>query len=348
MISFIFPEELPIDTQETDHDQIVDNVGDIENAEIRGRKRPKDESQWKRYKKKFAKNRGQGYTDYKGAVVHSRVPQFVRCKCHYKCSDKISQDMRIKIFQSYWSSGDYIRQRDYIARNVTAVEKKCARVNGESRRAITYQYHLTKENGSVRVCKSFFLKTLDVGQRTVYYALNAKFRPGNSTTGEGFISPDRRGKASPKNKTSPEDRQFVKAHIDSFPAVESHYCRKRTSRKYLDSDLNVSKMYLLYINLCEQVNRHPVKIHVYRTIFNTNYNYSFHKPKKDMCSLCDSFKKASDTDQDKLRVEFDAHQVRKTQARDHKARDKERELPKARYLSALSISTFRRCCQPHN
>lgn len=115
---------------------------------------------------------------------------------------------------------------------------------GESIRQRTYQYHLTMNGQCIQVCKTFFLATLDIRQRTVYYALHAKTNINAANT-EGFVSPDRRGKNRPKNKTSDWDNPFLTPHIESFPAVESHHCRQRTRRRYLDNSLNVKKMHEL-------------------------------------------------------------------------------------------------------
>lgn len=43
---------------------------------------------------------------------------------------------------------------------------------------------------------------------------------------------DQRGKAIPTNRCSAEAIQEVFEHINSFPAYESHYTRKVTSKKY--------------------------------------------------------------------------------------------------------------------
>jgi len=48
-------------------------------------------------------------------------------------------------------------------------------------------------------------------------------------------------------------------------------------------------MYDLYSKECQGKNITPVKCKVYRDIFNTDYNLSFHTPKKDQCDLCGQF-----------------------------------------------------------
>jgi len=85
-------------------------------------------------------------------------------------------------------------------------------------------------------------------------------------------------------------REKASQHISSFPTIASHYCRSDTKRLYLESDLNVSKMYKMYVNLCLLESTPAVGIHVYRDIFNNDFNLSFYTPKKDLCDLCEEYK----------------------------------------------------------
>lgn len=73
-------------------------------------------------------------------------------------------------------------------------------------------------------------------------------------------------------------KRQVKEHIDSFARVESHYCRSTTKREYLDPQLTVPKMFSLYKDLPSVVK--PVKLSMYRNIFNREFNLAFHQPKK--------------------------------------------------------------------
>ena len=94
---------------------------------------------------------------------------------------------------------------------------------------------------------------------------------------------DRRGKETHHNKTPNADIERVRAHIDSFPAIQSHYARKDSNRKFPSSSLNIRKMYDLYVKECQQKGKRVVKHHTYREIFCNEYNLSFHVPKKDLC-----------------------------------------------------------------
>jgi hypothetical protein len=58
-----------------------------------------------------------------------------------------------------------------------------------------------------------------------------------------FASFERRGKHTPHNKTPYAIIEDVRNHIESFPTVEAHYTRQDTKRRFLRSDLNISKLY---------------------------------------------------------------------------------------------------------
>ncbi|KAG5899331.1 hypothetical protein JTB14_029282 [Gonioctena quinquepunctata] len=88
-----------------------------------------------------------------------------------------------------------------------------------------------------------------------------------------------------KKVISEKDKDIVRKHISFFPAVESHYCRANSTETYLERNLNLQRMYDLYKTDIEK----PDKLCSYRMIFNTEFNISFFKPKKDLCDKCQTF-----------------------------------------------------------
>jgi hypothetical protein len=79
------------------------------------------------------------------------------------------------------------------------------------------------------------------------------------------------------NRTLVSSIENVCKHIESFPTIDYHCCRKDTNKQYLDSSLNLKKMFDLYCQYCDDNHLQKVKIHTYRKIFNSNYNLSFNK-----------------------------------------------------------------------
>ena len=165
-------------------------------------------------------------------------------------------------------------KHSYIAQ--TTVCSSVARTK-EGRKKSSYTYFLMKGEDSFRVCKSFYLSTLAISQKMVCNVHQKK----NKLT--GMLKLDGRGKHDKHAKVSDEQKNGVISHIDSFPVIESHYCRAKTNKKYLEAGLRIQKMYDLYKEKCIRENKPWVKSTYYRYIFNTRYNIDFHIPKTDRC-----------------------------------------------------------------
>ena len=141
----------------------------------------------------------------------------------------------------------------------------------------------------------------------------------------GMLKPDGRGKYDKHAKVSGEWKNGVISHIDPFPVMESHYCRAKTNKKYLEAGLSIAKMYDLYKQKFIRENKPWVKPTYYRYIFNTCYNIDFHIPKADRCEKCEEIKiKKSQnisisTEEKNL---YDLHIAEKLAMREEKNKDK--------------------------
>ena len=113
----------------------------------------------------------------------------------------------------------------------------------------------------------------------------------------------------------------MEEHIASFPAKESHYCRKSSKKRYLDQNLNISKMHTLNVKKYEDLCMLPVKYEVYRKIF-AQFNIGLFQPKKDQCSTCTTYQQMNAEEKETFQHEFDDHLKRKDLARSHSDTDK--------------------------
>ena len=228
--------------------------------------------------------------------------------------------------RSYWKTGDYNRQRDFIRKHVENVkERKSNKMGKQTKSAVRrkVKYFLPCGSNTHQVCREFFLSTLAIGEKLVRYTCAR-------TTGSAFSKADGRGKRTPYNKTSDEMLDGVRAHIESFPRIESHYCRKSSKRQYLSPLLSVGKMFDLY----KADNPSHVSLHVYRAVFNTEYNLGFHTPKKDSCKQCESFKNKTSSEKDEDCVkEHMQHLENKDMCRKVKMESKEQAQKDASYNS---------------
>ena len=184
-------------------------------------------------------------------------------------------------------------------------------------------------NAEHKVCKTFFIHTLDISDQRIYTAVSKKVAAGISS-GEG------RGKHSNRpNKTQEDQLAKVRNHIKSFPCIESHYCRRDSNKSYLSPDLNVKKMYRLYVSKCFEDRSKPVSVSIYRRIFDRDVNLAFHHPVKDQCDLCTKYKNSSDAEKLEMKEIYDNHIRNKDKSRENKSKDKEQaDQSQGKFISA--------------
>ena len=241
---------------------------------VRKRKQKKDNL--KRSVLKERQCRGLDYVSAKGGKnPERRKIKSQNCsKCRFKCNENLSDKDRQTINESYYNLGSYSRQRDFICQMVDEVTP----VRCKGKKKVSRQFHLIASNRRIRVCRDV-LSTLNIGTKTLLYTVENK---------KGMVSKeDQKGKHRPANKTDDGILDSVRTHIELFPQMEAHYVRKDSKRKYLPAGLNINCMWNMYKKKCLQNNQKYASAGKYRAIYCNEYNYSFYKPKKDQCSLCE-------------------------------------------------------------
>lgn len=146
------------------------------------------------------------------------------------------------------------------------------------------------------MCRTFFVNKLGIDQKRIYYCFN------NLTTQDlGIPLPRRKGKHI-KRFTPSEKLEEIRKHINFFPTLDSHYYRATTVKKYLAPDLTITKMYQYYLEDTPD----PLKLRVYRKVFNNEFNLSFYTPKKDQCNKCFLYKNTNNPTADE-KVIYEKH-----------------------------------------
>lgn len=286
-------------------------------------------SKWKKNVAKSNKQNCLPYISKKGQLMPAKMPKPAKCSiklCRYRCSENFTEDDRIAMCGSYWKIGDYVAQKRFLIQKIIALPTKTKKVGirEEKHRNAVYAFYFEKNEIKLRVCKEFFMKTLCISNGPIIEAMKNKDDYGN------YSKKDGRGCRAPKNKTSLEVTQKVIEHINKFPKVESHYCRKKTKRFYLDAKLTIAKMYELYKEERRLSNEEPCSFYVYKSIFGTKFNLSFFKPKKDLCLICTRYDNTGRPDH--LKEEYKLHQERKIAAQQAKDLDKLRSMADDDYL----------------
>lgn len=201
-------------------------------------------------------------------------------QCRYDCNQNITVTSQKAIFDDFWKLGTWELQTSFLNGVIEIENVKRKSQLATHHKNVSCIYKL----GGFRVCKQFFMKTLDVSNKRLQNVVNKK-----KVASSGIACRDQRGKKGPTNKIPQERIDVIQEHINKFPRYVSHYSREKTSNvKYLDPRLDLKKMYTLYVSFCqEEKHVEPVKESFYRHIFNTKFNLSFHRPLTDTCVTCD-------------------------------------------------------------
>ena len=161
-----------------------------------------------------------------------------KCEQRKLCCKQIGTEQRKRILNRYYDLPSLDEKRKFIHAHVTSGTP--VKKNGE-RRDRTLFYSLTLDGSQLRVCKTFFLSTLGISERQVQTMVK-------KTDGDGILDVERRGgRSGERGIMDGKLNDAIRAHIDNFPRVESHYCRKDSSKMFLAPDLTLGLMYEMYM-----------------------------------------------------------------------------------------------------
>jgi len=250
----------------------------------RGRSRVRQKESWQKEVRKRKRQSGQEYVNTKGDIICAKRVKLIkdcRGKCRYKCAHLFNNAEIEEINKTFWKFTDDEKFGFY---GQTTEKLEHSVKKQDSRRKTTYKYYFLKGSEKIQVCKEFYLGVLQIS--------DSRVRRFYEKSAEGTQYRDMRGRFN-KVRTEFDSLQYVRDHINSFARVPSHYCRSSTSKEYLESGLSVKMMYEMYVEKCHEDGKSPVKLSMYRHIFNTDFNISFQKPKKDRCDMCEEIKMAN-------------------------------------------------------
>jgi len=129
-----------------------------------------------------------------------------------------------------------------------------------------------------------------------------------------FVMEERRAKKQSNKKVEAAEIVYVTI-IRSFPSMESHSINAKSdsTKTYLQPDLDIRKMYFMYVTKCQNDNVVPENKKMHRDIFNIELNYSFHARKKVECDFCTTYNNSSIEQKENLRNEYEVqHEVQQS------------------------------------
>ena len=167
-----------------------------------------------------------------GSSIHKHQLKPTTCsgKCKKECA-RIVDDQRQLINERFWKL-DYTRRTFFFRKFV----KKTARQERNGSKMYKYEYHLPNaDDVPITVCKAHFLTTLGLKPNNDEALRNALRNP------EDLEFEDKRGRKPCSTKI---DREPIVKHINSFQPAAPHYRYLHApKRRYLPSDLSISKMF---------------------------------------------------------------------------------------------------------
>lgn len=199
----------------------------------------------------------------------------------------------------------------YVKTSTVCKDKARERCTGStSRRQHSVELFLTNKSGiRIRVCKTMFLRTLGVGE----WIIRSWIIKETSQDETSEIQPRTRG-----NNKKVVAIIKLRAFFDALPKLESHYCRKNTSKLYLEP-LWTSKAQLYDLaykkDFCIREQIEPLSVTSFSNMFES-LNLSLYRPKKDLCDICESYKVGNITDE-----AFKTHCDKKDEARKEMTKD---------------------------
>ncbi|KAF0713010.1 NAD-dependent protein deacetylase Sir2B-like [Aphis craccivora] len=196
----------------------------------RGKKKTKNINNWKRNKCKNANASG--------------VEHYSSWETHFTEKNRARFDEeKQKILSCFNQIGNKEKQDTYIAGLIKINDVVRHRPKNNTKpKSCTCIYKVRINHVEKVVCKKSFCSFFGVGKSRVERIVKLLQK--------NIPSPvDRRGKH--RNRGNAKDDQIlfqIDTHIQSFPSRQSHYSRSKNDEvRYLSPDLNVSKMYNLYL-----------------------------------------------------------------------------------------------------
>jgi hypothetical protein len=201
--------------------------------------------------------------------------------CRQKNCQKFSYEKLQEIHETVRCYDTKLARNAFIRGNVERYDVKERKPSKKMKsRMSSYHYHLTLtlEDGVQRkyeVCKKTFLAVTGFREKIVR----------ENAVDQGIPGRRRRGKYG-RRGSSDADHQFMVNFFNEIEKAPSHYCRKNSSKIYLEPLIKKKKqLYKLYRQATADsdagVHVNPVSITAFYRYFKSQ-NYSLVKPKKDV------------------------------------------------------------------
>ncbi|XP_047027513.1 uncharacterized protein LOC124635622 isoform X3 [Helicoverpa zea] len=281
----------------------------------KGKKRTRQPENWKQTRAKKLRNCGKSYINSKNIITKARElkpPCNDQCRLQY--SSKIDSVQRQSIFDAYWELGDIHNQRSFILSCLSDITPRYKYTNALTPRHCNKAFHFVVAGNSIRVCKTFFTNTLNISDRMIRTVKH-------KTDKHGILKTDCRG-ITGNHKSDEVLISDIKEFINSIPRTDSHYTRQSSTREYIDGGKTIVDLFKDFEEVQKQKNKPAGKYCTFYKVFNTQFNISFFRPRKDQCDTCLQYQNSSPEQKLIIQEKYDSHLEEKTLSRQEKYNDR--------------------------
>lgn len=190
-----------IDTSEVSVQVNTELVTELPNHHRRTRKRKGNSNDWKANVNKKNRLEGKQYKgkkkiDGKWLYTINRPSKVLKEPCHCKLQNKsnlklmcskLTENQRKQLFNLYWSF-DKGEKKQFLKNHTTVKTTSRKRTFSlQSRRHSSIEYFLLADNQRIRICKTMFLNTLGIGEKTIRNLVcNANMDSDNNSIDNDF------------------------------------------------------------------------------------------------------------------------------------------------------------------
>lgn len=284
--------------------------------------------EWKQNVKKRMREQGLEYTKKDGSINPAReMKETCKCKSKGKECALLTDEERKQIFKYVWSlTWSEKRNFAYGMIDQYPTKKKTTQQPMKNRQS-TLHYCLKKDGRKIPVCSKMFMNTTAL---TSHFIRSLFERNGGEDETSTIVDPccsristlnSRKRPENANYKRGEAKREFLNQFLDSLPKMPSHYCRKSSSKLYLERCFrSLVDVYDHYKLFCQEHGEQPFKITAFKEVFYSK-NLSLFKPKKDRCNTCIGFETGNISHE-----EWKDHMQQKDEALAEKQKDKERAI----------------------
>lgn len=178
--------------------------------------------------------------------------------CKYKCKERIREEDRQKIFDSYWKLNSDYAKRQFISQCLESTERKYMRVNSKTCRSANTSFNFSIPSGTtgdpttskplsekVRVCKRYFVRTLGIGEGAIDTVRQMIKEFGD------VIDYERRGRHMNKIRIEDSVQNDIRKYISDGLRITRDEERTLKAQEFIDCGGILAAFHREYIVQCD-------------------------------------------------------------------------------------------------